>query len=287
MLDRFVPKNVVHLLELIRFNKPIGFMLLMWPCWFALAILPYSQQNLMHLYLFFAAGAFLMRSAGCIINDLIDINLDKKVTRTSTRPLASNTISIFNAIILLLILLFLALLILIQFSLGSIICALLALPLIVIYPFMKRFTYWPQLFLGLVFNWGILIVSIEFYNKINIEYLFLYFSCVMWTIAYDTIYAYQDRNDDIRNNIKSTAILFGDNGRKIVLMFYTLFFIIIAILGYISSGSFISLIIAFAFIFTIVLFLNKWDLHSTTSSNYYFRFNNVVGLCCFLFLIIF
>jgi len=287
MLDTNVPKKVLYLLDLIRFNQPIGFMLLMWPCWFALATISQNQIKLIPLYVYFIIGAFLMRSAGCIINDLIDINLDKKIRRTAKRPLTSKKVSIFEASILLFILLFLSLIILLQFKVATILIGIASIPLVVIYPFMKRYTYWPQLFLGLVFNWGVLIVSIEFYNEIRLNLLLLYFACVVWTLAYDTIYAYQDREDDIENNIKSTAVLFGINGHKFVLIFYLVFFLILGFLGYKSSGSFLSFAVIIAFIFVMMLNLKKWRLNSRSSSNYYFKFNNFVGLFSFLFLVIF
>ena len=152
---------------------------------------------------------------------------------------------------------------------------------------MKRFTYWPQFFLGLAFNWGVLIVSIEFFNEINLYFFLLYFACVFWTLGYDTIYAYQDREDDLKNKIKSTAVLFGALGNKFVKIFYTIFFLIIGFLGYKSSGTLHSLAVIFLFIFAMILYLNKWRLNSKNSSNYYFRFNNFIGLFCFLFLLIF
>ena len=228
-----------------------------------------------------------MRSAGCIINDIIDINLDKKIKRTEDRVLTSKKITIFEACFLLCIFLLLSLLILLQFKINSILIALASVPLIVIYPFMKRYTYWPQLFLGLVFNWGILITSIEFYNKITINALILYIACIFWTLAYDTIYAYQDREDDIKNNIKSTAILFGNNGNKFVLLFYFIFFVILGFVSYNKSNSFLSLIIAFVYILFMFFYLKKWKLNSKKSSNYFFNFNNFIGLFAFIFLIIF
>ena len=152
---------------------------------------------------------------------------------------------------------------------------------------MKRYTYWPQLCLGLVFSWGVLIVSIEFFNEINLYFFLLYFACIFWTLAYDTIYAYQDREDDLENNIKSTAVLFGALGHKFVMTFYTIFFLIIGFLGYKSSGNLLSFATIFLFIFAMILYLNKWRLNSKNSSIYYFKFNNIIGLFCFFFLLIF
>jgi len=228
-----------------------------------------------------------MRSVGCIINDLIDINIDKKIERTSRRPLASNKLSITEAFIMLTILLIPSFLILMQFSLKTILFGLASVPLIVIYPFTKRFTNWPQLFLGIVFNWGVLIVSIEFLGILKTDFILLYIGCIFWTLAYDTIYAYQDRKDDIENKIKSTAVIFDKFGKVYVSLFYSIFFIIVGFLGYKSSSNFLSLIVIFIFMFSVILYLNKWNLDSKSNSNYYFKFNNYIGLFCFLFLIIF
>ena len=162
----------------------------------------------------------------------------------------------------LLVLLFFLLIVLLQFNINTILIGLLSVPLVILYPYMKRYTYWPQLCLGLVFNWGVLIVSIEFFNEINLHFFILYFACIFWTLAYDTIYAYQDRKDDLKNNIKSTAVLFGDMGHKFVMTFYTIFFLIIGFLGYKSSGNLLSFATIFLFIFVMILYLNKWRLES-------------------------
>ena len=152
---------------------------------------------------------------------------------------------------------------------------------------MKRYTYWPQLCLGLVFSWGVLIVSIQFNRSITFEFFLLYLACVCWTLAYDTIYAYQDREDDIKNNIKSTAVLFGKKGYQYVKIFYNIFLIIIGYLGFISSQSFLSLVVIILFILGININLKKWKLNSKTSCNYYFRFNNIIGVFVFGFLFLF
>ena len=204
-----------------------------------------------------------MRSAGCIINDLVDINLDKNIERTALRPLTSKKISIFEAVLLLFVLLFLSLIILLQFQTNTILTGLISIPFVIFYPYMKRYTHWPQLCLGLVFSWGVLIVSIEFFNEINLSLFLLYLACIFWTLAYDTIYAYQDREDDIKNNIKSTAVLFNTSGHKYVMIFYTIFFLIIGFLGYISSGNLLSFAMILIFIFAMIIYLNKLILFLT------------------------
>ena len=152
---------------------------------------------------------------------------------------------------------------------------------------MKRYTYWPQLFLGIVFSWGVIIVSFEFLDNFNTDFLILYFGCIFWTLAYDTIYAYQDREDDIINGIKSSAVLLGNKGLKYIKLFYLIFFSTIGYLAWKTNHNILSLIIVIIFIFVINRLLNKWKIESTKSANYYFRLNNIIGLCCFLYLIIF
>ena len=287
MLDKYIPKKIVYFLDLIRFNKPIGFLLLMWPCWFGLA---YSQKNffdLFHLYLLFFFGSFLMRSAGCIINDLVDIKIDKKVFRTSTRPLTSNNISILSALIFLFVLLLFSFIILFQFSLLTIIMGLSCVPLIIIYPFMKRITYWPQLFLGIVFSWGVLITSIELFEEIKLDYLLLYIACIFWTLSYDTIYAYQDRVDDINNNIKSSAVLLGEKGKLFIRITYFCMLMIISYLAWKSSENLVSLGVIIAILIGINILINKWKKNSAQSSNYYFQQNNLFGGIIFLYLLLF
>ena len=287
MLDKIIPKKIKNLFDLIRLDKPIGFMLLMWPSWFALASMPKDIIVQIDWYFYFFIGAFLMRSAGCIINDLIDIDIDKNVTRTSARPLASNKVSKIEALLLLIFLLFLSFLILLKFNFNVILMAIFSIPLIISYPFLKRYTYWPQLGLGIIFNWGVLIVSIQFFGEITLKYIVLYVACISWTLAYDTIYAYQDREDDINNNIRSTAVLFGSRGLKYVQIFYNIFFIIIGFFCFDSSQPFISLIVIITIIIAMNIYLKKWELNSKKSSNYYFKFNNMIGLTCFLFLTLF
>ena len=287
MLDKIVPLKIKYYFELIRFSKPTGFMLLMWPSWFALTLVPSNSINLIKWYIFFFIGAFLMRSAGCIINDLIDINIDKNIKRTANRSLATKKISIIEALILLSFLLIISLIILFQFNFFTIMIGLLSFPILIIYPFMKRYTHWPQLILGIAFSWGVIIVSFQFYHTITFKHALLYIGCIFWTLAYDTIYAYQDRKDDILNNVKSSAVLLGTKGKMYVKIFYLIFFLIIGYLGLKSSDNFYSLTVIIPMIFVMNYLLNKWDPISIKKSNYYFKFNNVIGLYCFLFLLIF
>ncbi len=287
MLDSLVLKKFTNYLELIRFNKPIGFLLLMWPCWFGLSLLDLEIKELISWLIIFLLGSFFMRSAGCIINDIVDKDIDKSVQRTQFRPIASKRISIFEAVLLLLIFLLLGLIILLQFNLYSIIFGLMSAPFVILYPFMKRITFWPQVFLGITFSWGALIVSTQFNQSITSQFILLYVACVIWTLGYDTIYAYQDREDDIKHNIKSTAVLFGNNGRWLVLICYCIVLLIFGYLGWNSSNSLISLfVIAIIGICTYIA-IQKWDISSSESSNFYFRQNNIFAFMLFIYLLVF
>ena len=286
-MDKIFPEKIHNYFELIRLNKPIGFMLLLWPCWFSLAYLEFPQQYLLSYYILFFIGAVIMRSAGCIINDLMDQDIDSKIERTATRPLASKKITNFNAIIFLFMLLIIGLLILLQFKTSSILMGLICAPLIVLYPFMKRITFWPQLFLGIIFNWGVLICSIEFFGTITNEYLILYLACVLWTIGYDTIYAYQDLKDDKKNNIKSTAVLFEDKGKYLVLISYALMLIIIGYLSLNQRIEMLKLLVYFSIFFYIVVKIIRWDYKSEQNSGKKFRQNNLFGAIIFLYLLSF
>ena len=287
MLENLVTKKIYNYLELIRFYKPIGFLLLMWPCWFALSILELEFKSFVFWLLIFFTGSFFMRSAGCIINDIVDRNIDLKVRRTESRPIASNKISLIEAFIILFMFLLLSLSILLQFNYMSILIGLLSMPFIILYPFMKRITYWPQIFLGIIFSWGILIVSVEFNHQSTINFIILYLGCFFWTLGYDTIYAYQDKNDDIQSGIKSTAVYFNQNGRYFVNFCYTLVLITFGYLGWNSSNSLISLIIIAIIGICTYIAIQKWDMDSSESSNFYFRQNNFFAIMLFTYLLIF
>jgi 4-hydroxybenzoate polyprenyltransferase len=286
-MDKIFPEKINNYLELIRLNKPIGFMLLLWPCWFSLAYINLPQHTLINYYLLFLFGAVIMRSAGCIINDLVDQNIDSKIERTALRPIAAKKISNLHAIIFLIILLTIGLLILLQFKFETILAGLVCTPLIVMYPFMKRITFWPQLFLGIVFNWGIIICSVEFFGTITKEFFIFYLACIFWTIGYDTIYAFQDLKDDIKNKIKSTAVLFRDKGKYLVLTSYTSMFLLIGYLSFLKTNKLVTMF--FLIIIVIFIFFNllRWDHKSESNSGKIFRQNNTFGAMIFLYLLSF
>ena len=286
-MDKMFPEKINNYLKLIRINKPIGFMLLLWPCWFSLAYLDLPYTSLLSYYIIFFFGAVIMRSAGCIINDLFDQGIDAKVERTASRPIASKKISNLNAFVFLIVLLAIGLLILLQFNFSAIMSGLLCFPLIVLYPLMKRITYWPQLFLGMIFNFGVIICSFEFFGRLTSEYLILYLSCMLWTIGYDTIYAYQDIKDDKINNIKSTAVLFKNYGKLLVITSYTLMLTLIAYLTLDKSSGILSFTLFSVMFSYIIVNLLSWNLKCKDSSEKKFRQNNLFGAIIFIYLLSF
>ena len=286
-MDKIIPKKINNYLELIRLNKPIGFMLLLWPCWFSLAYIDLPENKLINYYFLFFVGAVVMRSAGCIINDLIDQKIDSKIVRTALRPIAAKQISNLQAVIFLIILLSIGFIILLQFKFETILAGLVCAPLIFLYPFMKRITFWPQLFLGIVFNWGIIICSIEFFGTITREFFIFYLACIFWTIGYDTIYAFQDLEADIKNNIKSTAVLFNEKGKYLVLISYTFMCLLIGYLSFIKSNELVIILFLLAIFIFIFFNLTRWDHKSESNSEKKFRQNNLFGAMIFLYLLSF
>ena len=200
-------------IELTRLNKPIGFMLLFWPCSWGLSFaLQYNQNvNFFYFLTLFFLGSVLMRSAGCIVNDVVDKDYDKLVERTKQRPITSGRISVKASIVYSLILCLIAFFILVQFNFLTITLGLCSMLLAFSYPFMKRYTYWPQLFLGLTYNWGIIMAWTSVNGNISFEIIILYMSAIFWTLGYDTIYGTQDISDDEIIGLKSTAIKFKNN----------------------------------------------------------------------------
>ena len=227
-------KHLNLFIELIRLKKPIGFMLLFWPCLWGLTI-AYNFNTELFTYFqytfFFLAGSILMRSAGCIVNDIYDKNFDKKVERTKNRPIASGKISIKLGLIYVVILCFCAFLILINFNKLTIILALCSIPFALLYPLMKRITYWPQLFLGITFNYGLILGWISIHGELNIVPLIMYFGAIFWTLGYDTIYGFQDIKDDEIIGVKSTSIKFKNIPFAFLIICYSIFLLSIIISG--------------------------------------------------------
>lgn len=211
-IEKFAPRRSQPYLHLVRADKQIGTLLLFWPCcWGTLLATPIGQTPSTLILLKFGLGALIMRSAGCIINDLFDRDIDKHVERTKNRPLASGELSVNQALVFLSVNLLSGLAVLVTFNYNSILLGFGVMPIVVIYPLMKRITNWPQLVLGLAFNWGALVGWTAVQGTTSLPHILpLYVSGVCWTLTYDTIYAYQDREDDVRVGVKSTARALGD-----------------------------------------------------------------------------
>lgn len=224
-------KAVAPYLHLVRLDRPIGTWLLLLPCWWGVALAGSGIPNLW-LMLLFAVGAVVMRGAGCIVNDIYDRSLDAQVGRTRARPLATGEIKLWQALLFLAALMVVGLGILLLFNRATIITGALSLPLIFAYPLMKRITWWPQLFLGFTFNWGALMGWSAVTGGIGFAAILLYIAGIFWTLGYDTIYAHQDKDDDERIGIKSTARLFGDRSRLWVTLFYGLAIVFLALAGW-------------------------------------------------------
>lgn len=221
-------KQLNLFIELTRLKKPIGYMLLFWPCAWGLTLAYDFSKNLNDYFFFlllFFLGSVLMRSAGCIVNDILDKEFDKKVSRTKNRPIASNQVSIKLGIFYTLILCLLAFLVLINFNKLTVILALGSMPLAFTYPLMKRFTYWPQLFLGITFNYGLILGWTAIQGEINAISIIFYFGAIFWTLGFDTIYGYQDLKDDEIIGIKSTSIKFKKNPKLFLIICYIIFVI--------------------------------------------------------------
>ena len=272
-------------IELTRLNKPIGFMLLFWPCSWGLAYAHLTSQNtnlfIFYLILFFF-GSVLMRSAGCIVNDIVDKDFDKKVKRTKKRPIAAGKISVQHSLFYALLLCILAFLILIQFNFLTILLGMGSMILAFSYPFMKRITYWPQLFLGITFNWGIVMAWAAINNNISIEIITLYLAAIFWTLGYDTIYGTQDMSDDEIIGLKSTSIKFKKNIKIFVSFCYLLSFLILMILFYKNLElNYFTFFIGIYFI-SLIYQIKMFNKNNPVSCLNAFKINNISGLLLFL-----
>ena len=272
-------------IELTRLNKPIGFMLLFWPCSWGLAYaysLNKDINSFVHFLLLFFLGSVLMRSAGCIFNDIVDRDFDKKVSRTKTRPIASGKISITQSIIYVIALCVLALIILIQFNNLTIILGFGSMFLAFSYPFMKRITYWPQLFLGLTFNWGIIMAWYAMGFQLSFDIILLYISAIFWTLGYDTIYGAQDMSDDEIIGLKSTSIKFKDKMKLFVTICYLISAISLVWLNFEKLSVNISTLILIIFFLSLIYQLFNFEQKKPSSCLETFKMNNFSGFILFL-----
>jgi 4-hydroxybenzoate polyprenyltransferase len=225
--------------RLARLEKPIGWWLLLLPGWWSIALAQIAQGGGMprlDLLALFLLGAILTRAAGCTLNDLVDRDIDAKVARTRTRPLAAGEIGVRGALVFMALLLAAALLILVQFNGFAIVVGLLSAVPVLVYPFMKRVTYWPQAFLGIAFNWGALLGWAAVFGSFDAVPFLIYAAGIAWTLAYDTIYAHQDREDDLLVGVKSSAIRLGNATRPWVAAFFGLTLAGLALAGHLAGA---------------------------------------------------
>ena len=277
-------------IELIRLKKPIGFMLLFWPCTWGLTLAYDFSTNLNNYFFFlilFFLGSVFMRSAGCIVNDILDKEFDAKVFRTKNRPIASGNVSVKLGIFYSLVLCFLAFLVLLNFNLFTIILALGSMPLAFTYPLMKRFTYWPQLFLGITFNYGLILGWTAIKGEISLVPILFYLGAIFWTLGYDTIYGYQDIKDDEIIGLKSTSIKFKGKAKKFLFICYTLLLILFLLGGYSMQFNFTYyLLLIIPFIHLLIYQMKIFNLNDPLSCLRAFKSNNFFGLIIFLIILI-
>ena len=277
-------------IDLTRIKKPIGYMLLFWPCAWGLTLAYDFSKNLndyfFYLILFFL-GSVLMRSAGCIVNDILDKEFDKKVFRTKNRPIASNQISVRLAIFYVVILCLFAFFVLLNFNTFTIILALGSMPLAFTYPLMKRYTYWPQLFLGITFNYGLILGWTAIKGQVDVVSVLLYIGAIFWTLGYDTIYGYQDIKDDEIIGLKSTSIKFKSNPYIFLILCYFIFLLLLLNTGYLLELN------KLFFLFLITIFIHMFyfqikmlNINNPNSCLQIFKSNNFLGLLIFIGLII-
>ena len=283
-------KNLNLFIKLVRLDKPIGFMLLFWPCIWGL-IIAYDFNDGIEKFLYygllFFIGSVLMRSAGCIVNDIADKKFDQKVERTKNRPIASGKISIAQGVLYTIVLCLIALLVLIQFNKLTILLAIISMPLAFIYPLMKRFTYWPQLFLGITFNYGLILGWTSIHNEFELLPILFYIGAIFWTLGYDTIYGYQDINDDEIIGVKSTSIKFKNNPKKIISICYLIFSTSLILVGILMNSNYMYYcFLLFVFMQLFLVQIKKLEIDKPDSCLKAFKSNNLIGFVVFVNLIV-
>nr|WP_281500546.1 4-hydroxybenzoate octaprenyltransferase [Kordiimonas marina] len=274
-------------MKLARLDRPVGAWLLLWPCWWSVALASTLGFSLWHLWLMvlFGIGALTMRGAGCTYNDIVDRDFDGAVERTKSRPIPAGEVTVKGAWGFLVFQSLIGLAVLIQFNVPAILTGIASLALVAIYPFMKRVTYWPQLFLGLAFNWGALMGWVAVRGEIGWPAVILYIGGIFWTLGYDTVYAHQDKEDDVLIGVKSTALALGRHTRLALAVFYGLFFISLIAAGILAKlGGIYYIVIAFAGLHLAVQVV-RVDIDNSAVCLKIFRSNILFGWIVFLALI--
>jgi len=278
--------NQINLfIELTRLKRPIGFMLLFWPCLWGLTLVYDFNSNLFNYFFYsalFLSGSILMRSAGCIVNDIADKNFDQKVERTKNRPIASGKVSVKLASTYALILCGIAFLVLINFNKLTILMALISMPLAFTYPLMKRITYWPQLFLGITFNYGLVLAWISISGEISIIPIIFYLGAIFWTLGYDTIYGFQDIKDDEIIGVKSTSIKFKNDPKKFLFISYCMFIISLFLIGILMNFKMYYFLFMIVPILHLLVFqISRLNTNLSIDCLIKFKSNNILGLIIF------
>ncbi|HEY0300218.1 MAG TPA: 4-hydroxybenzoate octaprenyltransferase [Rhizomicrobium sp.] len=282
-VDRRAPAFARPYLRLARLDRPIGSWLLLMPCWWSAGLAGMANDRLpsfAHIALFFI-GAFAMRGAGCTWNDLVDRDLDGKVERTRSRPIPSGQVTVTQATVFMLAQALAGLVVLLQFNWFTILTGFASLAVVAVYPFMKRVTYWPQVFLGLAFSWGALMGWPAEFGRLDWPALVLYAGSIAWVIGYDTIYAHQDREDDMMIGIKSTALLFGQNTPAMLTVFYTIAVVLIGIAGLMAGGNWVFMLGLAGFAAHLVWQIVTVDIDDPAHCLKLFRANRDAGLILF------
>ncbi len=279
-------QNLKLFLDLIRIKKPIGIMLLFWPCLWGLTLgNDFNENNFLYLkyIIYFLLGSIFMRSAGCIVNDIFDRKYDILVERTKNRPIASGKISVKLALLYVFILCSFAFLILIQFNFITILLGLASMPFAFSYPLMKRYTYWPQLFLGFTFNYGLIMAWFSIKSEFSYIPLIFYLGAIFWTLAYDTIYGYQDIKDDEIIGVKSTSIKFKKNPKLIIFICYLIFVFMQIISGVLMGFNYYYFVGIFIIALHLFLFqTKKLDVSNPEICLKKFKSNNFLGFLIFI-----
>ncbi|MBV9459723.1 MAG: 4-hydroxybenzoate octaprenyltransferase [Alphaproteobacteria bacterium] len=288
-VDTVAPQWSRPYLRLARFDRPIGSWLLLMPCWWSAALSAGVAHRLDRLpvdLLLFFVGAFVMRGAGCTWNDITDRDLDAKVERTRSRPIPAGQVSVRAALIFLVAQALVGLVVLLQFNRFAIATGIASLLIVAIYPFMKRITWWPQIVLGLAFSWGALMGFAATFGRLDATAFVLYAGSICWVIAYDTVYAHQDAEDDALIGIKSTARLFAERTHEALVIFYGLAVVLIGV-AFALAGSGVAAWIALA-LFAVQLGwqVRRLEINDPALCLRIFKSNREAGLILFAGLVI-
>jgi 4-hydroxybenzoate polyprenyltransferase len=286
-VDSLAPAWTRPYLRLARLDRPIGSWLLLLPCWWSVglaAVAAHQSVNLWHVLLFFI-GAFAMRGAGCTWNDIVDRDLDRQVERTRSRPIPSGQVTVTAAAVFLGVQALIGLAVLLQFNRFAIATGIASLAIVAVYPFMKRFTNWPQIALGFAFSWGALMGWAAAFGRLDWPAVLLYAGAICWVIGYDTIYAHQDREDDALIGVKSTARLFGERTTAMLVVFYTLAVGLLALAGWSAGAGIVYSLGLMAFAAHLTWQIRRLDIHDPALCLAVFKSNRDAGLILFCALI--